>query len=38
VHLERRYEPDAKLAAAYASRYALYRDLYPTLKSLLHQL
>jgi xylulokinase len=38
LHCERRYEPDAERAAAYASRYSLYRELYPTLKGLLHQL
>ena len=38
VHWERRIDPDPERAAAYASRYALYQELYPTLKPLLHQI
>jgi xylulokinase len=38
VRLERRYEPDPEFVGAYASRYDLYRELYPTLRGLLHKL
>jgi xylulokinase len=38
VRLERRYEPDPEFVGAYASRYSLYRELYPTLRGLLHKL
>jgi xylulokinase len=37
VELERRFEPCQARAARYAERYALYRELYPTLKELLHR-
>ncbi len=37
VELERRFEPCPARAARYAERYALYRELYPTLKELLHR-
>jgi xylulokinase len=32
VRLGERHEPDARRAARYAERYAIYRDLYPALK------
>ena len=32
------YEPDSKLTAQYAEWYAIYKELYPTLKSLNHKL
>lgn len=38
VHLERRYEPHSARVAAYRERYELYRDMYPTLKDLLHRI
>jgi xylulokinase len=37
VEFARRFEPDAARAARYAERYAVYRELYPTLKELLHR-
>jgi xylulokinase len=38
VRWERRHEPDRERSEAYAARYALYRELYPALRTLLHQL
>ncbi|MBN1249199.1 MAG: hypothetical protein JXC32_16190 [Anaerolineae bacterium] len=37
VHLDRRFDPVPSHASVYAERYALYREVYPTLKSLLHR-
>ena len=36
--LTRRFEPDRERSARYAERYTLYRELYPTLKDVLHRL
>jgi xylulokinase len=38
VHLTRRVDPQPALTAAYDARYALYRQLYPALRSLNRQL
>jgi xylulokinase len=38
VHLERKFEPDPKRAARYEERFALYREVYPTLKSIHHRM
>ena len=38
VDLARRVQPQAASAAAYEARYALYRQVYPTLVSLQRQL
>ena len=38
IHENERYEPRAEYAARYNERFALYRDLYPTLKELNHRL
>jgi len=37
VHLERRFEPNARRSAQYEDRYALYTEVYPTLAPLLHR-
>ena len=37
VKLVRRFEPDKERSVRYDERYALYSQLYPTLKDLLHQ-
>ncbi len=37
VKLVRRFEPDPERSVRYDERYALYSQLYPTLKDLLHQ-
>jgi xylulokinase len=38
LHLERRFEPDPKRAARYEERYTLYREVYPTLRSIHHRM
>lgn len=38
VKMRARYDPDLVLANAYTERYAVYRDIYPTLRDLLHQI
>jgi xylulokinase len=38
VHLERRFEPDPERTARYDERYALYREVYPTLKGIHHRM
>jgi xylulokinase len=38
LHLERRFEPDPVQAARYEERYALYREVYPALKDIHHQM
>jgi xylulokinase len=38
LHLERRFEPNPKRAARYEERFALYRELYPTLKGIHHRM
>jgi xylulokinase len=38
LQLARRFAPDAARAARYEDRYDLYRELYPTVKGLLHRL
>jgi xylulokinase len=38
VHLDRWFEPDAARAARYEERYALYREVYPTLKGIHHRM
>ena len=38
VHLDRRFEPDPERAARYEERYALYREVYPALKSIHHRM
>jgi xylulokinase len=38
VHLERRFEPDPGRMACYEERFALYREVYPTLKSIHHRM
>jgi xylulokinase len=38
VHLERRFEPHPERTARYEERYALYRELYPTLKGIHHRM
>jgi xylulokinase len=38
VHLERRFEPNPARAARYSERFALYREVYPALKEILHRL
>ncbi len=38
VRIKDVYDPDPAEAARYAETYALYRDLYPTLKPLLHRI
>lgn len=37
-HLVRRYEPDRERQRRYQERFMLYRELYPTLKDLLHRI
>ena len=36
--VERTYEPDARRAKTYRERFALYKELYPTMKGFLHRL
>ena len=36
--VERTYRPDARRSNVYRERFALYKDLYPTLRELLHRL
>jgi xylulokinase len=36
--VERTYHPDPRRATVYREKFALYRDLYPTMKGLLHRL
>lgn len=36
--VERTYSPDAKRSKIYRERFALYKDLYPTMKGLLHRM
>jgi len=38
ARLRRRFEPDPRSTACYDERYALYRELYPSLRELLHRL
>jgi xylulokinase len=38
LHLERRFEPDTARAACYEERYALYREVYPAVRGILHRL
>ena len=38
LHLARRFEPDPERMARYEERYALYRELYPTLKAIHHRM
>ncbi len=38
IHLEQRLEPDPARAAQYNARYALYREVYPTVADLNHRL
>ena len=38
VRLTRRFAPDAVRAAAYAERYALYREVYPAVRAIHHRL
>jgi xylulokinase len=38
VHLERRIEPRPEDLAAYDARYALYQQVYPTIKDLQHKM
>ena len=38
VHLDRRFEPDPERAARYKDRYALYREVYPTLRDIHHRM
>ena len=38
VHLDRRFEPDPERAARYEERYALYREVYPALRSIHHRM
>lgn len=38
VRLTRRFEPDAARSAAYAERFALYREVYPAVKAIHHRL
>ena len=38
VHLDRWFEPDPKRAARYEERYALYREVYPALRSIHHRM
>jgi xylulokinase len=38
VHLETRVEPQLESASAYEPRYALYRQVYPTLRDLHHRM
>jgi xylulokinase len=37
IHLARRFEPEPERVARYAERYTLYREVYPTLRELLHR-
>ncbi|GAG41151.1 unnamed protein product, partial [marine sediment metagenome] len=38
VHLDRRFVPDPARAARYEERYALYREVYPALRSIHHRM
>ena len=38
VHLDRRFEPAPKRVERYEERFALYRELYPTLKGIHHRM
>jgi xylulokinase len=38
LHLDRRFEPDPARAARYAERYALYREVYPAVRSIHHRI
>ena len=38
VHLDRWFEPDPERAARYEERYAVYREVYPTLKGIHHRM
>ena len=38
LNLARRFEPDPERMARYEERYALYREVYPTLKAIHHRM